>query len=81
MEEKRKPRLWLVFLTVLFILVVVYPLSLGPLLWLHKKGVITPTMGEYIGPFYLPLSYVCESVPMPIGNAVDWYLDKLGVKP
>ena len=80
MEEKRKPRLFLVFVTAAFILLVVYPLSLGPLLWLHNKGVITPAVAECIGAFYLPLAFACETVPMPIGIAIEWYLALWGVK-
>jgi hypothetical protein len=74
MEEKRKPRWWLVCFTAAFMLLVVYPLSAGPFVWLHQNGIIPAAAVEYLGVVYLPLKFVCEAVPVPIGNTFEWYL-------
>ncbi len=74
MKEKRKPRLWLVCLTAAFILLVIYPMSAGPFVWLHRNGIIPAAAVEYLEVVYLPLGFLCESVPVPIASAFEWYL-------
>jgi hypothetical protein len=69
MNEKRK-RPGVAFWTILVVvLLVLYPLSYGPSVWLVRRGRLpNSTIG-----FYAPMTWLQKNVPGPIGEAVRWY--------
>lgn len=73
MEEKRKPRLWLICLAFVMLLVA-YPLSEGPLDWLRWKGIIPISDRNRMVIFYAPAHWFIKIMPQPIYNAYDSYL-------
>lgn len=63
MEEKRKPRSWLTWLVIGLVLLVAYPLSQGPVVWLSSHGKINETTCRYMDAFYLPVHLVTIRAP------------------
>ena len=53
--------------------VIGYPLSAGPYLWLASKGVIGPTTKAVLGTFYWPLSWVMDNSE-PCERLLVWFL-------
>lgn len=56
----------------LFILLVAYPLSLGPVAVLHDKNMVP----DGVGVIYKPLEYLYHHSP-PVKRALDWYVEDL----
>ena len=68
----RWPRWVLVVVVGLF---VAYPLSVGPLIWLEKKGLSLPRpVTDALEIMYVPVFMVAECGPQPVRNAFHWYL-------
>jgi hypothetical protein len=54
---------------------VLYPLSVGPALWLEGKGLLTGWATDAVDMFYDPFWMVVESVPQSVQDKVEWYID------
>jgi hypothetical protein len=63
-EEKRKSRTWIAW-TALGLLLLAYPLSMGPVLKYAN-------LRSGIGVVYEPVGQICESLP-PLRALKDWY--------
>ena len=76
MEDKRKPRGWLMLLVVGLALLVVYPLSVGPAHWCCLIGLIpNPSpLVNFLDRLYFPLIYVMEHDQRHVGPWIAWYL-------
>jgi|OpeIllAssembly_1097287.scaffolds.fasta_scaffold1520151_1 hypothetical protein len=61
------------FLWVFFLLVVVYPLSIGPVAWLHLK---VPTSRPAIEAFYTPITLLVDHSEQFAGF-MRWYILKV----
>lgn len=71
--------------TVALVTALVYPLSLGPLTWLHHHGLIPEwIMDGPVQMLYVPLIWlskigVKDGAPIPelnaFGRAIDWYVE------
>lgn len=48
-----------------------YPLSIGPAVRLYDDGAL-PESAVVI---YEPVTFVIDSMPLPIGESFEWYLD------
>lgn len=76
MDENRKnPSLLVWGIAFLLVLVlVIYPLSVGPCEWLGAHDLIP----EYVAPvlqfLYWPLAWIYENSPEPVRKAMEWYL-------
>jgi hypothetical protein len=71
-----KTHLWLSVLTA--VLLIAYPLSLGPVLRTQVRFNVPLTRSLYTGRllfphFYEPLAFLCRW--QPFGTAMSWYLD------
>lgn len=77
MEEKRKPRPWLMWPAVALGLVVAYPLSLGPTTWLFEYFGFpyNGSVGGYLRFFYRPLLTIMDHRVEPGCSWLEWYLD------
>ena len=56
------------------VLVVGYPLSMGPVVWLQSHGVLSDAALNLIGIFYTPLSLIVEPFDW-MKDALDRYED------
>jgi hypothetical protein len=70
-EENRKSRAWLGWVTV-WLLLLAYPLSMGPVL---KYG----NLSSGIGRVYEPVGQFCEAL-RPLRAVKDWYTGLWGVE-
>lgn len=70
MEEKRKPRRWSTWLVVGLVLLVAYPLSMGPMVFLTIKGYLPQWMVDRH--IYNPLVMLGDHVPW-IGKVLVWH--------
>jgi hypothetical protein len=75
-DETKPRRRWQWHLAVsLFLLFVVYPLSVGPLVWLVKRGYLSEQSVIFYA--YVPLGWLEDQWP-PIERAFDWYANLWG---
>ncbi len=63
---------WAKRTAVVLALVLVYPMSMGPILWLDLHG-LTPAWCQDI-PLYAPFQWMRENWPGPVRDAINWYL-------
>lgn len=78
MEEKRKPRRWGRWLVLGLVLLVAYPLSLGPVVWLEHRGYSNPTLIRARQLLYHPAREInTRFAPAPFrdlwGSYVRWW--------
>ncbi|MBX3436239.1 MAG: hypothetical protein KF861_02030 [Planctomycetaceae bacterium] len=59
-EERGRLRIWPVLMVL--VLLIGYPLSTGPVVWLAERGHIDENNPVW-GSVYVPLLYVCEESP------------------
>ena len=80
MQEQRNPRRWLTWLLVgLVLLLVAYPLSLGPVCWYFdsvagRQGSLF-RFAQYV---YAPCYDAYETSPKIVRDIMDWYLNLWG---
>jgi len=61
---------------VLLLLPLFYVLSVGPAIWLHDRGMMSPQVVEVCGTIYSPLDWVgriCPPVMAPIEAYASWW--------
>jgi hypothetical protein len=80
-QKTSKDLLW-VFLCWLAVVVVLYVLSLGPVMMMVQKKSISPFSSTYhvIGTFYYPIEWAGRKVPMlkrPMGKYLHLWVPKL----
>lgn len=71
MEEKRKPRLWLLWLAIPAMLAM-YALGAGPYVWLMRRGHLPKT--SVVTKFYLPYTWVVDCMPKHVQRVSEWYI-------
>jgi hypothetical protein len=64
---------WAKWTAVAVVIVMLYPMSVGPVLWMDLHGV-TPAWSHDI-PLYQPVQWLRENGPEPIRDAINRYLD------
>jgi hypothetical protein len=76
MSESRKPGVafWATVIIVVSALVL-YPLSVGPALWLEGRGLIPGWATDAVDLFYDPFWMAVESLPQPVQDKIEWYTD------
>jgi hypothetical protein len=57
------------------VLVIGYPLSIGPLEYLVANHFIDFEAVEFLRPAYYPLLWLYENGPQPIRDLIRWYVD------
>ena len=64
-------------------LLVLYVGGVGPLAALAKKGTIKESNKRWLGMLYAPLELGVKktSLKKPMDDYIDWWCDRLGVKP
>ena len=70
-NESRQSTLWV---TLAVFLLVVYPLSLGPLVYLVEKKMVSDKRSHSLFVVYVPLALFCKKVP-PAQKAMGAYLE------
>lgn len=78
--DRKKPSVGFWALVALVVVLVAYPLSIGPVEGLrHRKmrddGVKPCAIWDTTDSFYAPLGWIYMHVPKPIREAMDWYGD------
>ncbi len=68
MEEKRKPIPWFWWTVAGLMMLVAYPLSMGPILRLVSDGYLPKEMRA----IYRPLGWVIERSPPPVQRVLLW---------
>ena len=66
---------------VLVVLLVGYPLSIGPVIWWHDRNTIPAWAEAPIEWFYSPLDWIAHQAPDPIRAPLFWYADFWRSKP
>lgn len=74
MEEKRKPRAWICWVVAVLVFVV-YPLSIGPVGALRRRGYVSAEAATVIVVLYTPVGFVVRNSPMPVLRVIEWYLN------
>jgi hypothetical protein len=69
MTGRKKPGAAFWSIVALFILFVVYPLSMGPAWWLVRRGRLPNSTMR----LYAPTTWMQKNVPGPIGDAIRWW--------
>ncbi len=62
-------------------LVVAYPLSLGPAIWLYHHKFVPGWARTPIQYVYSPLEWLAHYGPAPIRNSLNWYVELWIAKP
>lgn len=57
----------------LFLLPVLYVLSIGPAIWLAEAGYLQGTVIEVLEVVYAPLVWLANDTPL--GGPIEWYVD------
>lgn len=52
-----------------------YPLSVGPLVWLNEAGHLSVTVARIVFPPYAPIFWLRTRGPEPLKTALDWYIN------
>lgn len=65
MDEKPKANMMMRVASVVLFLMFLYPLSIGPIVWLNTRGLVPEPVEGILTLFYLPLSLLLE-VEVPI---------------
>jgi glucan phosphoethanolaminetransferase (alkaline phosphatase superfamily) len=60
---------------VLCVALVAYPLSTGPMEWMHENDSFTDQEVEVLTRFYSPLAWLTANGPHQINDAFAWYLN------
>lgn len=74
MEEKRKPKRWVLWLVVGLVLLVAYPLSIGPFRWCEVHGVISRPMFKAVRVVYVPVNWLIPHKSL-MGKWLEWYIN------
>jgi hypothetical protein len=77
-EPQKKPGVAFWATVVVVCLLVGYPLSLGPLMWLRARNLVPGWSEETLRSFYAPLHWVTTLGAEPnnynqLGRAINWY--------
>jgi hypothetical protein len=72
MTSRKKPGVAF-WATVIVVVVLAYPLSFGPAMWLGSRDLLPTWLGEIGDYFYAPLERLRVHGPKPIGDALFWW--------
>lgn len=83
MEEKRKPKRWLMWLVVGLLLLIAYPLSLGPVRWAAQHISVSGNgiIAQCLEVFYSPLVWLVWNDIQPVADWLDWYSEVWQIGP
>ena len=73
-EERKKSRVALLATVAVVAVLVIYPMSFGPFLWLVNHEAIPDFAVTLIGAIYLPLSWIGTDGPVILRQPLLWYL-------
>jgi hypothetical protein len=76
-DDRKKPGVGF-WLTVALVAVVVYPLSIGPVIWLDRKGLLPESFELALRAFYWPVIQAYHHGPEPVQDVLDRYGDLWG---
>jgi hypothetical protein len=74
-DKKTKPGVAFWATVVVVVLLVLYPLSIGPTRWLRLHDLMPEWASKPVHSFYAPFRAVYHRSPDAIIRAVDWYYD------
>jgi hypothetical protein len=78
MSEREKKSALPVIIGGLIVTPILYVLSVGPTvclaIWLDRRDLMPEFIEQALNWFYLPLFWLCDEGPAPIGDALDWYV-------
>jgi hypothetical protein len=84
MTSRKKPGVAFWATVALVLVLVGYPLSLGPAVWLQTRGMMPKFISDFLMWFYTPLEFVefadTSETRGPFGRALWWYV-QLWVNP
>jgi hypothetical protein len=78
MTERERRSAWPATIGGIFLALIGYVLSTGPILWLGTHNLIPPPVEPVLEWFYAPLIWLYDHGPEPIHTAFDWYFDFWG---
>jgi hypothetical protein len=58
---------------VMVVVLVAYPLSIGPAIWLRDRSWAPEWASSTYFTFYAPIIWVYNNGPQPIHNLIHWY--------
>ena len=58
---------------VVVVVLVAYPMSVGPICWLEARGYFSPEAWEIVWGFYAPLRWFCTVTPDAVSDCLDWW--------
>ncbi|MDB5340591.1 MAG: hypothetical protein JWN70_6210 [Planctomycetaceae bacterium] len=73
MAEKRKPTV--IWIAITLACLTGYVLSSGPVNWLQVHGYFPLALRRVVVAIYRPQTYIYHNGPMPVHDALRWYLD------
>jgi hypothetical protein len=73
-EEQKKPGVAF-WATVSLVALLLYPLSIGPVIWLGAHGFLPESLEPALVVFYSPVIWAAEDGPAAISRPVNWYAD------
>jgi hypothetical protein len=73
-EDCKKPTAGFWIAVALVAVLLGYPLSEGPVLWLQVSGILPNWLHAAANRFYFPLDWLIDRAPTPIQSAFLWYL-------
>ena len=77
--DKRRPSPWVWVAVVAVLLFVVYPLSVGPVVWLLWRVPAPEWMSHVVLPLYVPVGWL-SGMSRTLGDVAAWYIT-LGIDP
>jgi hypothetical protein len=75
MDDSRKSLPQTAWAVALLVLVIAYPLSVGPWEWLGARDMIPHYVTPVLQFIYWPVAWLYENSPDPVRDAMQWYLD------
>lgn len=72
-KPRRSTSTW--WIVAVIVLLVAYPLSIGPVMWLDRHGYVAEPAIDLLMYFYVPLQIVYEYGPEPLQDLLGGYTD------
>jgi hypothetical protein len=76
--DRKKPGVAFWATVVVVVVLIGYPVSIGPAAWLNDHWEIQGWAYLALNRFYLPLDWVARNAPGPIPDILFWYADLWG---
>jgi hypothetical protein len=73
-SDRKKPSAGFWITVALVAVLIGYPLSYGPVVWLDNTFGVPKSIQPAVGYFYFPLGWLDDNGPQPFNEFMEWYV-------